>query len=63
MRILESDDEKLKAINALALKYNPNDSEQSRNMTINREYNRLCIIELSIEHMTGKEAIELVNKK
>ena len=62
-RILENDDEKLKAINALALKYNPNDSEQSRNMTINREYNRLCIIELSIEHMTGKEAIELVNKK
>ena len=63
VRILENDDEKLKAINALALKYNPNDSEQSRNMTINREYNRLCIIELSIEHMTGKEAIELVNKK
>ncbi len=30
---------------------------------INREWKPLCVIEFEIEHMTGKEAIELVRTR
>ena len=31
--------------------------------TIEKEIHALCMVELNIEHMTGKESIELVRKK
>lgn len=63
IRIMEDEAEMKKAIQALAIKYYPNDSETERQKIINREWNPLCMIELSIEHISGKEAIELVNGK
>ncbi|MEY8495698.1 hypothetical protein AALC16_22205 [Lachnospiraceae bacterium 29-91] len=45
----------------LAKKYYPDGSEDERNLEIDREWNPLCMIEFSIEHLSGKEAIELVN--
>ncbi|SCH59156.1 Uncharacterised protein [uncultured Ruminococcus sp.] len=30
---------------------------------IEREFSNLCMIELTIEHINGKEAIELVKRK
>ncbi|MEI0702749.1 pyridoxamine 5'-phosphate oxidase family protein [Brachyspira intermedia] len=59
--IIEDDNQKRKAIEKLALKYYPNDNESNRNNVINKEYDAFYIIELHIEYMTGKEAIELVN--
>lgn len=61
IRIVEDEAEMKKAIQALAVKYYPEDSEAGRQKAINSEWVPLCIMELSIEHISGKEAIELVN--
>lgn len=61
-RIIEDDTEKKAAIEKLAEKYSP-DYEEGRLQEIDRGYKQLCMIELNVEHMTGKEAIELVRDK
>lgn len=63
MRILEDEMEKRSAIEKLAIKYAPNDNEAGRQKTIDKEYAPLCMLELSIEHMSGKEAVGLVKAK
>lgn len=60
VRILEDEKEIRNAVEKLAIKYHPKDSEANRNQAIVREWAPLCMIEFSVEHMTGKEAIELV---
>ncbi|MEI0799720.1 pyridoxamine 5'-phosphate oxidase family protein, partial [Brachyspira intermedia] len=60
--IIEDEDKKREAIEKLAIKYYPNDTKENRNNIIDKEYNAMCMIELDIEHITGKEAIELVKK-
>lgn len=60
VRILEDEKEIRNAVEKLAIKYHPKDSEANRNQAIAREWAPLCMIEFSVEHMTGKEAIELV---
>lgn len=55
--------EKLAAIRLLAQKYAPNDSSAGREAAIQAEWNALCMLELKIEHMTGKEAIELTRNR
>lgn len=62
IKVIEDEKEKRKAIEKLAARYTPMD-EAGRLQEIEREYNILCMIELDIEHMTGKEAIELVRAK
>ena len=59
-RILQSDDEIYHAIETLGLKYN--EDEIAVEKEIQREWKSLCCIEITIEHLTGKQAIELVNK-
>ncbi|MFT3983128.1 MAG: pyridoxamine 5'-phosphate oxidase family protein [Lachnospiraceae bacterium] len=61
-RILEHEAEKREAFEKLAERYSP-DQKQGRLQEIDRLFNQVCIIELSVDHMTGKEAIELVQKK
>ncbi len=62
-RILEDNSEKRKAIEILTVKYSP-DMEKSHQMqAIDKDYNNLCMIELTIDHMSGKEAMELVKRK
>ncbi len=63
IRMMEDDQEKRTAIETLALKYAPNDDATSRKNAIDREWTPLCVLEMSIDHMTGKEAIELAKKK
>lgn len=60
--ILDDDGEKRKAIEILAEKYSP-DQEEGRLQEIGTSFKNLCMIELAVEHMTGKEAIELVRNK
>ena len=62
VRIIDQDAEKRAAIELLAEKYSPDDPE-GRRAEIEREYKILCMFELWIEHMTGKEAIELVRAR
>ena len=61
-RILEDEAEKQAAIWLLAEKYCPGDSPEHRQEAIRREAGGLCLVSLSIEHMTGKQAIELVRE-
>ena len=61
-RILEDEGEKRKAMEILAAKYSP-DHEEGRMKEIDREFNLLKMIELTVEHMSGKEAIEYVKEK
>ena len=60
--IMDSKEEILTAINKLAKKYAPNDSDENRNMAIQREISAMAMIKINIAHMSGKEAIELVKK-
>ena len=62
-RILKDEAEIRKGINILAVKYAPDHDEERRLQAIDREYAAMSMIELSIEHMSGKEAIELVKGK
>lgn len=61
-RILDDGDEKRCALEILAAKYSP-DHEQGRLQEIDKQFRQVCLVELAIEHMTGKEAIELVRAK
>lgn len=62
IRILEDSVEKYRAIEALAVKYAPDDSKKSRDGVIG-DGTRFCMLELKIEHMSGKEARELSRHK
>jgi len=62
IRILEDEGELRRAIEVLALKYHPGDSAQHRNQAIDREFSVMGMLEMTIEHLTGKEAIELVRQ-
>lgn len=57
------DGEKRAAIEKLALRYAPEDSAANRQAEIDREWNILCLMEMTIEHITGKEAVELVKRR
>ena len=59
IRVLEQEQEKLAAIEKLAVKYAPEDSDAERQAVIERWWNPLCMLEMSIVHMSGKEAMEL----
>lgn len=63
VRIIENEQEKRKAIEKLALKYALTDTADHRNASIDKEWEALCMLEMTIEHLTGKEAIELVRAK
>lgn len=62
IRILEDSAEKYRAIEALAVKYAPDDSKEGRDGVIGDGL-RFCMLELKIEHMSGKEARELSRHK
>jgi len=63
VRILEDDREKYDSVQEIALKYAPLDTEEQRRAAIEREWSGLCMLEMTIEHLTGKEARELMEKK
>lgn len=63
-RIIEDDAEKMSALRLLAARYS--DSTVTPGMTekeIAGGINRLLMVEVTIEHLTGKEAIELVRQR
>lgn len=63
IRIIEDEIEMRKGIEALAIKYHPTDSLANREKAIAKDWLPLCMMVMTIEHMTGKEAIELVRQR
>ncbi|MDE6779769.1 MAG: pyridoxamine 5'-phosphate oxidase family protein [Alistipes sp.] len=62
IRIIESRAAKRAAIELLAAKYSP-EHPKGREREINSGFDGLCMIEFEIEHLTGKQAIELVHDR
>ncbi|WP_294550879.1 pyridoxamine 5'-phosphate oxidase family protein [uncultured Pseudoflavonifractor sp.] len=63
LRVLEDEGEKRAAIEKLAAKYAPDQPVDARAQAIDREWLPLCMLEMTVEHLTGKEAIELAGKR
>ena len=61
-RIIEDDAEKRSAIEKLTVKFTPDQTEQKRSEAIEKEFPALGMVEMTIEHMTGKQALELIKK-
>lgn len=63
IHILEDDAGKRAAIEKLAVKYTPDGTEEGREAAIQRDWTPLCMLEMTVERVTGKEAIELVRAR
>lgn len=62
VRPLEAPAEKRAALEILAAKFSP-DHEEGRLKEIDTLFSNVVVLELAVEHMTGKQAIELVKMK
>ena len=62
VRVLEDEAQMRAAIELLARRYFPEDSAENRRRAIEREWAGLCMLEMDIEHMSGKEAKELARE-
>ena len=63
IRILHDSEQKRTAIEKLTQKYVPNGGISNRKQAIDQEWEGLCMLEMAIKHLTGKEAIELAKRK
>lgn len=59
-RILIDDSERKYALESLVEKYSPDYIKEGQ-QEIKKEWDRVSLIEVKIEHMTGKAAIEIIN--
>lgn len=62
IRIIDDADEKLRTARLLGDRYNPNDEEALRN-ELAKGLSHMLMLCFDIDHLTGKEAIELVRAK
>ena len=62
IHIVEDDAEKMQAARLLSERYNPGDDEGFQK-ELEKGFARMLAIRFDIEHLTGKDAIELVRKK
>jgi nitroimidazol reductase NimA-like FMN-containing flavoprotein (pyridoxamine 5'-phosphate oxidase superfamily) len=60
-RILTDDGEKRYALECLVEKYSPNFVTEGQS-AIERDWDRVCVAEVQIEHLTGKAAIEIISQ-
>lgn len=63
IRIIEDDAEKRAAARRLAVKYAPDNTEAQHSEMIDRTWERFCILQMSIAHMTGKEGRVLTERR
>ena len=63
VRIIEGELEKRAAARKLAVKYAPEQTNEQHDEMIDRTWERFCMLEMSIAHMTGKVGSALVAKK
>ena len=62
IQILEAADEKVQALRLLGRRYSPND-EAGLQHEIDKSLDHVMLLRLDIEHISGKEAIELVKAR
>lgn len=57
-RVLVDEAQRRHAMECLAAKYSPSESEERRQAEIEKTNSRVCVVELTLEHITGKAAVE-----
>ena len=62
IHIIEDDTEKLETARMLGNRYNPN-QEEALQKELENSLSRMLMIRFDIEHLTGKEAIELMKQR
>ena len=62
IHIVDNESEKLRVARMLGNRYNPNNDEALQK-ELQHGFNRMAILCFDIEHLTGKESIELVRAK
>ena len=60
-RILTDEGEKRQGLECLIKKYSPDFIPEGQ-VEIERDLKKVCVVEIIIEHMTGKAAIEVINQ-
>lgn len=64
IELIEDDVEKRKAIEIFAYKFAPGDKyKESREKEIELDFNNFMVYKMTVEHMTGKEHLSLVNQR
>ncbi|MCM1286224.1 MAG: pyridoxamine 5'-phosphate oxidase family protein [Acetobacter sp.] len=63
IKILDKKEDKINVLNLLSEKYSPAVSLDARKEEIEKFLEKTCILALNIEHITGKQCIELVPKE
>lgn len=63
IEVIEDEREKRAAIEKLAVKYAPEDTASGRSAAIDQGWAPLCVLKMRIDHMTGKEAVELTRRR
>ena len=63
VRVLAEAEEKRRAIRRLAEKYAPGESPESREAAIEGDWAGLCMLEMTVEHLSGKEGRELIQAR
>ena len=61
-RIIKEDSEKQSALESLVEKYSPDYIKEGKE-EIKKDWDRVSLIEIEIQHMTGKAAIEIIKQK
>jgi len=61
-RVLDDPWEKRSALEKRAARYSP-DQVEGRAREVDRQLAQVCMVEVAIEHMTGKESMEFVRRK
>lgn len=62
IRIMEDEGERLRATTLLGERFNPGDASGLRK-EMDKSYARMLVLRMDIEHLTGKEAIELTRNR
>ena len=62
VRIIEDGEEKLRLGRLLGLRYNPG-NEHATELELDKSAARMHVLDMNIEHMSGKEAIELARMR
>ena len=63
IRIVEDNAEKRRGLDLLADKYSPHETTESREAEIGKLINALYVLEMDIEHLTGKEGREFAEQR
>lgn len=63
IRILTEDQEIRDAAERLGLRYAPHHTKERRDQEINKEWSRLCMLEMNVEHLTGKKGLALLKER